>query len=45
MRGALFTLFLLQAVLLAVGISQPAVLSDFAAARQRMVQEQLSAPG
>jgi len=45
MRGALFTLFLLQAVLLAVGISQPAVLSDFAAALQRMVQEQLSASG
>jgi len=36
---------LLQAVLVAVGNSQPAVLSDFSAARQRMVEEQLSAPG
>src|SRR6201997_2640416 len=45
MRGAILPLCLLQTVLLAVGISQPAVLSDFAAARQRMVEEQLSAPG
>ena len=45
MRGAILPLCLLQAVLLTVGISQPAVLSDFAAARQRMVEEQLSAPG
>jgi protein-L-isoaspartate(D-aspartate) O-methyltransferase len=45
MRGAILPLCLLQTVLLAVGISQPAVLTDFAAARQRMVEEQLSAPG
>src|SRR6201987_3200277 len=45
MRGVILPLCLLQTVLLAVGISQPAVLSDFAAARQRMVEEQLSAPG
>jgi len=45
MRGAILPLCLLQTVLLAVGISQPAVLPDFAAARQRMVEEQLSAPG
>ena len=45
MRGAILPLCLLQTVLLAVGISQPAVLSNFAAARQRMVEEQLSAPG
>jgi protein-L-isoaspartate(D-aspartate) O-methyltransferase len=45
MRGTILPLCLLQAVLLAVGISQPAVLSDFAAARQRMIEEQLSAPG
>ena len=45
MRGAILPLSLLQTVLLAVAISQPAVLSDFAAARQRMVEEQLSAPG
>ena len=44
MRGAILPLCLVQTVLLAVGISQPAVLPDFAAARQRMVQEQLSAP-
>ena len=44
MHGAILPLCLLQTVLLAVAISQPAVLSDFAAARQRMV-EQLSAPG
>src|ERR1700675_348574 len=44
MRGAILPLCLLQTVLLAVGISQPAVLTDFAAARQRMVEEQLSAP-
>jgi hypothetical protein len=34
MRGAILPLCLLQTVLLAVGISQPAVLTDFAAARQ-----------
>ena len=45
MRGAILPLCLLQAILLAVGNSQPAVLPDFSAARQRMVQEQLSAPG
>src|SRR5271165_6176491 len=45
MRGAILRQCLLQAVLLAIGISQPAVLSDFAAARQRMVEEQLAAPG
>jgi len=45
MRGAILPLCLLQAVFLVVGISQPAVLSDFAAARKRMVEEQLSAPG
>ena len=45
MRGAILPLYLLQTVLLAVANSQPAVLSDFAAARQRMVEEQLSAPG
>ena len=45
MRGAILSLCLLQTVLLAVAYSQPAVLSDFAAARQRMVEEQLSAPG
>jgi protein-L-isoaspartate(D-aspartate) O-methyltransferase len=45
MRGAILSLCLLQTVLLAVANSQPAVLSDFAAARQRMVEEQLSAPG
>src|SRR6476660_8586368 len=45
MRGVILPWCLLQTVLLAVGISQPAVLSDFAAARQRMVEEQLSAPG
>ena len=45
MRGAILPLCLLQAVLLSVGISQPAVLPDFAAARLRMVEEQLSAPG
>src|ERR1700748_2086646 len=45
MHGAILPLCLLQTVLLAVAISQPAVLSDFAAARQRMVEEQLSAPG
>ena len=39
------SLCLLQTVLLAVANSQPAVLSDFTAARQRMVEEQLSAPG
>jgi hypothetical protein len=32
-------LCLLQTVLLSVADSQPAVLSDFAAARQRMVEE------
>jgi len=45
MCGAILPLCLLQAILLAVSNSQPAVLTDFAAARQRMVQEQLSAPG
>jgi protein-L-isoaspartate(D-aspartate) O-methyltransferase len=45
MRGAILPLCLLQAVFVAVGDSQPTALSDFAAARQRMVQEQLSAPG
>jgi len=45
MRGAILPLCLVQTVLLAVGISQPAVFSDFATAPQRMVQEQLSAPG
>src|SRR4029077_17072481 len=45
MCGAILPLCLLQAILLAVGNSQPAVLPDFSAARQRMVQEQLSAPG
>jgi protein-L-isoaspartate(D-aspartate) O-methyltransferase len=45
MRGAILSLCLLQTVLLAFANSQPAVLSDFAAARQRMVEEQLSAPG
>jgi protein-L-isoaspartate(D-aspartate) O-methyltransferase len=45
MRGAILPLCLLQAVFLAVGISQPAMLSDFAAARKRMVEEQLTAPG
>jgi protein-L-isoaspartate(D-aspartate) O-methyltransferase len=45
MHGEILSLCLLQTVLLAVANSQPAVLSDFAAARQRMVEEQLSAPG
>jgi Protein-L-isoaspartate(D-aspartate) O-methyltransferase (PCMT) len=45
MCGAILPLCLLQAILLAVGNSQPAVLPDFSAARQRMVQEQLSASG
>ena len=45
MHGEILSLCLLQTVLLAVAYSQPAVLSDFAAARQRMVEEQLSAPG
>src|ERR1700738_2387308 len=44
MCGAILPLCLLQAILLVVGNSQPAVLPDFSAARQRMVQEQLSAP-
>ncbi len=42
MREAVITVYLLQAILLAVGVSQPA---DFAAARQGMVEEQLSASG
>src|SRR5580700_7438086 len=45
MRGAILSLWLFQAVLLAVANSQSAGPSDFAAARQRMVEEQLSAPG
>src|ERR1700732_1647355 len=45
MCGAILPLCLLQAILLAVGNSQPAVLPDFSAARQRMVQEQLPPPG
>ena len=42
--GAFLPLCFLQVVLLTVGNSQQTTLSDFAAARQRMV-EQLSAPG
>ena len=45
MHGEILPLCLLQTVLLAVANSQPPVLSDFAAARQRMVEEQLSPPG
>jgi hypothetical protein len=45
MRGAILSLCLLQTVLLVVANSQSAVLSNFAAARQRMVEEQLSVPG
>src|SRR6201987_2084278 len=45
MHGEILALCLLQTILLAVANSQPPVLSDFAAARQRMVEEQLSAPG
>jgi len=45
MCGAILPLCLLQAILLAVDISPSAVPPDFSAARQRMVQEQLSAPG
>src|SRR6202011_5852810 len=45
MRGVIVLLCLLQAVFLVVGLSQPALLSGFAAARQRMVEEQLTAPG
>ena len=45
MYGEILSLCLLQTILLAVANSQPPVLSDFAAARQRMVKEQLSAPG
>ena len=45
MHGEIRSLCLLQTILLAVANSQPPVLSDFAAARQRMVEEQLSAPG
>ena len=42
---ATFLLWLLQAVWVVAGLSQPAVPTDFAAARQRMVEEQLAAPG
>jgi protein-L-isoaspartate(D-aspartate) O-methyltransferase len=42
---AILALCLLQAVLVAAGVSQPAVPTDFSAARQRMVEEQLVAPG
>ena len=45
MYGEILSLCLLQTILLAVANSQPPVLSDFAAARQRMVEEQLSARG
>ena len=45
MRGTIFSLWLVRAVFPAVGASQPAALSSFAKARQRMVDEQLSAPG
>src|ERR1700760_28480 len=45
MHGEILSLCLLQTILLAVANSQPPVLSDFAAARQRMVEEQLFAPG
>jgi len=45
MYGEILSLCLLQTIFLAVADSQPPVLSDFAAARQRMVEEQLSAPG
>ena len=43
-RGT-FLLSLLQAVWLVSGLSQPAVPTDFSAAHQRMVEEQLAAPG
>jgi protein-L-isoaspartate(D-aspartate) O-methyltransferase len=42
---AIFLFWLLQAVWLVAGLSQPAVPTDFSAARQRMVEEQLAAPG
>ena len=42
---AIFLLWLLQAVWVVAGLSQPAVPTDFSAARQRMVEEQLAAPG
>ncbi|HEX6563532.1 MAG TPA: protein-L-isoaspartate(D-aspartate) O-methyltransferase [Chthoniobacterales bacterium] len=42
---ALFLLWLLQAGWVVAGLSQPAVPTDFSAARQRMVEEQLAAPG
>ena len=45
MRGTILSLCLVQAVFLTVGASQPAAPSDFAKARQRMVEDQLSAPG
>ena len=38
-------LCLLQSVWMVAGISQPAVPIDFSAARERMVEEQLAAPG
>jgi protein-L-isoaspartate(D-aspartate) O-methyltransferase len=41
---AVFLLWLLQAVWLVAGLSQPAVPTDFSAARQRMVEQQLAAP-
>ena len=42
---AIFLLWLLQAVWVVAGLSQIAVPTDFSAARQRMVEEQLAAPG
>ena len=42
---AIFLLWLLQAVWVVAGLSQLAVPTDFSAARQRMVEEQLAAPG
>ena len=45
MYGEILSLCLLQTILLAVANSQPPGPSDFAAACQRMVEEQLSAPG
>ena len=44
-RRAIFLLWLLQTVWVVAGLSQPAVPTDFSAARQRMVEEQLAAPG
>ena len=44
-RRAIFLLWLVQAVWAVAGLSQLAVPTDFSAARQRMVEEQLAAPG